>query len=233
MKKSIMPAFCLLLALAGIAQAQAPTTPANAADAMVSVVYLDVAPGSVPAAISAIHDYFAACAGVDGFVGDELYAENDRPGHLVWLEHWRNQAAMEAQPVALQQKLTAALQPLRLSDIDRRPYKAMDIAATRNGSAGVIVVAHVDAAPPTQMPAILQKLVTGSRNEPGNVRFDVLQHATRANHFTVIAAWRDMQALAAHRAAQHTKQFRDEFGPVSGSPLDERIMTAVPPVPAR
>ena len=52
---------------------------------------------------------------------------------------------------------------------------------TRNA----FVVAHVDVAPNTQAPALLQQLAEASRQEPGNLRFDVLQHAMRGNHFTV------------------------------------------------
>jgi quinol monooxygenase YgiN len=44
----------------------------------------------------------------------------------------------------------------------------------------------------------------------------------RANHFTVVEVWQDQKALDAHRAAAHTKEYRDTLQPVSGSPLDER-----------
>lgn len=44
----------------------------------------------------------------------------------------------------------------------------------------------------------------------------------RANHFTVVEVWADQQALDRHAAAAHTKHYRDEVQPVSGSPLDER-----------
>jgi len=65
-----------------------------------------------------------------------------------------------------------------------------------------------------------------TRQEPGNLRFDVLQHTMRANHFTVIETWRDQAALDAHVTAAHTKQYRDEVLPLTGSPLDERVFKA-------
>ena len=49
----------------------------------------------------------------------------------------------------------------------------------------------------------------------------------RSNHFTVIEAWRTQQALDAHVAAAHTKQYRDALQPLTGSPLDERTFRIV------
>jgi quinol monooxygenase YgiN len=39
--------------------------------------------------------------------------------------------------------------------------------------------------------------------------------------------WRNRQALDAHVAARHTRQYRDELQPLTGSPLDERVYTSV------
>jgi quinol monooxygenase YgiN len=66
-----------------------------------------------------------------------------------------------------------------------------------------------------------------SRNEGGNVRFDVLQHAQRGNHFTVVEQWRSEAALDEHVAAVHAREYRDALQPLTGSPLDERVFTAV------
>ena len=51
----------------------------------------------------------------------------------------------------------------------------------------------------------------------------IVQHVMRANHFTVIETWRNQKALDAHAAAAHTRQYRDELQPMTGSPLDERV----------
>ena len=80
----------------------------------------------------------------------------------------------------------------------------------------------MDVTPNPQVPVLLRQLAEASRQEAGNLRFDVLLHTMRANHFTVIEAWRNQQALDAHVAAAHTKQYRDALQPLTGSPLDER-----------
>jgi quinol monooxygenase YgiN len=74
---------------------------------------------------------------------------------------------------------------------------------------------------------MLTDLADASRREPGNVRFDVVQHTMRANHFTVVEVWRDQMALDAHVASPHTRQYRDALQPMTGSPLDERVYKAI------
>jgi len=73
----------------------------------------------------------------------------------------------------------------------------------------------------------LQELATASRQEPGNLRFEVLQHAMRGNHFTVIEQWRNQDALEAHVATAHARAYRDALQPLTGSPLDERVYAPI------
>lgn len=192
-----------------------------------SVVYVEVQ--SVASARAALIAYETAVKAEAGFTRLEAFEQVGRPGHLVFIETWRDQAAMEAQQPAAQQQLAAALETTRTSNIDRRPYKAVHSAQGSAADAATIyVISHVDAAPGGDMSAILQAWVEGSRRESGNVRFEILQHAVRGNHYTVIEAWKDGAALEAHALAVHTRAFRDAFGPLAGSPLDARIFTALP-----
>jgi quinol monooxygenase YgiN len=92
----------------------------------------------------------------------------------------------------------------------------------------VYVVTHVDTLPPgTDGEGILKTLAEKSRAEAGNLRFDVLRHTMRPNHFTVIEVWENPAALDAHAAAPHTRQYRLAILPLSGSPIDERLYRAV------
>ena len=123
-----------------------------------------------------------------------------------------------------QKRLTDALQPIRVSGYDQRPYKTLAVGTGQppSGRQIVYVISHVDVTPNPQVPVLLRQLAEASRKEPGNLRFDVLLHTMRGNHFTVIEAWRNQQALDAHVAAAQTKQYRDTLQPLTGSPLDER-----------
>ena len=197
-----------------------------------AVSYFEVLPSDSAraAVVTAMKAYNTAARSQDGVGSIESFEQIGRPGHFLLFETWRDATAFEKRDAAIQKQFTDALQSIRVSDIDRRPYKVMTIAAHGQTNAQTVyVITHVDASPSTQVPMMLQRLAENSRREAGNLRFDIYQHTMRANHFTVIEAWRNRQALDAHIAAPHTKQYREEFGPMAGSPLDERLFQAVNP----
>jgi len=220
-----------LAALAALAPAE--TLFAQGADtARYAVAYVEVTPAGVPQTTKAFQAYRQHVNGETGFIAVDLFEQLGRPGHFVVYETWRDQAAFDAHQAA--SSLTAlkdALQPIRVSGYDQRPYKTLTVANAR-GAAGrnaVVVVSHVDigGGGKVDVPALLTKLAEASRAESGNLLVDVTQHTMRANHFTVVEVWADQQALDRHAAAAHTKQYRDEVQPVSGSPLDERVYRRV------
>lgn len=191
------------------------------------VGYVSVGPSSVAAFRGAFDQYRDTSRGELGFVGYEAFEQIGKPGEFVVIETWRDQAAAEAHGTAAARKrFFNALDPIRVSGYDERAYKAFDVGLEQPpGSArSVFVVTHVDVVPPGDPTTMLRKLVAESRAEPGCLRFDVLQDAARANHFTLIEAWRDQQARDVHAAAAHTRQYRDALQPLIGSPLDERLM---------
>jgi quinol monooxygenase YgiN len=197
-----------------------------------AVSYVEVMPAGVSLATKAFQTYRQAAAVESGFVGFDLFEQLGRAGHFVLVETWRDQAAFDAhQTAASISTLKDALQAIRISGYDQRPYKTLTVAPPRApaGRNAVVVVSHVDigGGPQLDVPAMLRKLADASRAEPGNIRFDVTQHTMRANHFTVVEVWADQQALDRHAAAAWTKQYRDEVQPGTGSPLDERAYRRV------
>jgi quinol monooxygenase YgiN len=170
-----------------------------------AVSYVETMATSTKTAIAALDKYRGASRASDGFVRIEFFEQIGRPGHFTVVETWRDQKAFDARDAAIQKQLLDALQPIRVSGYDQRPYKTL-AAAPAAASAGretVYVIAHVDVTPNTQVPAIpiLVRLAEASRQEAGNLRFDVVQHTMRANHFTVIEAWRNQQALDARQGS--------------------------------
>ena len=214
--------------------AQAPQTAAPAAAAPVdatfyAVSYVEVMASATAKAIAALKQYREASRKNDGYMRIEFFEQAGRPGHFVIVETWRDQRAFDARADVDQKRLTDALQAIRVSGYDQRPYKTLTVGPPTpapNGRA-IVMIAHVDVNPGPQPPIMLRRLADASRQEPGNVRFDVMQHTMRANHFTVIETWRDQKAFDDHLAAAHTKQYRDEVQPLTGSPLDERVYKAV------
>jgi len=195
-------------------------------------VYMQVMPSGRAATIAALRQYRDTSRHEDGYVRVELLEQVGRLGHFAIIETWKDQKVFEAHGMAAHVKqLRGALQSIRVSDYDQRLYKTLTVAsATAAGnSQAVHVVAHVDTVGGAQAdaPGLLKRLAEASRKERGCLRFDVLQHAMRANHFTIIEMWENQNALDAHAAAPPTKQYRDELQPMSGSPLDERLYEAV------
>jgi len=224
-KRAIGLLYPLLLAAAATAGQTAPDTSLHA------VSYVDVIPASRGPAVAALKQYRDSSRKDDGYVRLELFEQIGRPGHFAILETWRDQKASDAHGVAGHTKqLLTALQPIRTSGYDQRPYKTVTVgSAPAAGGQTIFVVTHVDTVPNPQNdpPGLLKRLAETSRTEKGNVRFDVLQHTMRANHFTIVEGWQSQSALDAHAAAPHTRQYRDTLQPMAGGPLDERLYKAV------
>ena len=212
-------------ALASNAPAQAPAAAAPSDPTVYAVSYVEVMPSARAMAIAALKQYRDASRKQEGYGRLDLFEQIGWPGHFAVFESWRDQQAFEAHNAAAQKPLLDALQPIRVSGFDQRPYKTLTVAPAAPGPAGgtISVVSHVDVSQDPRVPVMLRQLAEASRQEDGNLRFDVVQHTMRANHFTVIETWRNQKALDAHTAAAHTRQYRDELQPMTGSPLDERV----------
>jgi quinol monooxygenase YgiN len=195
-----------------------------------AVAYVETQPDKAGEGRVALEHYRDSTARLPGCIRVELFAQVGRPGRFAVVETWRDAAALEARDRGPQQALLSALQPVRVSGYDERPYKTLTVAGAVADAAdrlAVYVISHVDVAPNTAAPTLLTQLAEASRKEAGNLRFDVLQHAMRANHFTVVEQWRSEAALDAHVAAAHTREYRDALQPLTGSPLDERVYRAI------
>jgi quinol monooxygenase YgiN len=211
-----------------VADGQPATTPP--AGPLFAVGYVETLAAQADAGKAALARYRAALEKQPGCAGVDLFEQTGRRGHFAVVEAWRDQAAFDGRDAAAKRQLMEALGPMRVSDYDERPYKSLTLApakTTTPDARNVFVVAHVDVAPNTQAPMLLQQLAEASRQEAGNLSFDVLQHTMRGNHFTVIEQWRNQDALDAHVGTPHARAYRDALQPLTGSPLDERVYTAI------
>jgi len=184
---------CSLLLLCAVLMSfvSSAQTEANAPDVALSVVaYVETRASAAEAARVALKRYREASRAQDARV--ELFEQSGRPGHFAVVETWRDQPSFDARDSSEHGQLLDALQTIRVSGYDQRLYKTLtrapEVPSTEPGT--VYVIAHVDVAPNPQVPVLLARLAEASRREAGNLRFDVVQHTTRANHFTVIERWR-------------------------------------------
>jgi quinol monooxygenase YgiN len=205
----------------------------DASDAAVYVVaYLEVRPPSTGEAAAVLRQYRAASRTDAGHGRLEVLQQSGRPDHFALVELWQDQKVFEAHAMAAHtRQCHEALQPLRVSPYDERLHTALangSPPATRTPG-GVYVVTHADAIPPAKDDAIvlLKQLAEASRRESGAVHFEVLQQHSRQNHFTIVELWQDRKALEAHAMATHTRQFREQFQPMTGSLYDERLYHAL------
>jgi quinol monooxygenase YgiN len=89
----------------------------------------------------------------------------------------------------------------------------------------VYTATYVEVVPPSTArgTALLRQYREASRQERGNLRIEVLQRIDRPNQFTVLAAWKDPEALEAHVAAAAAQDLRAKLAPLLASPSDERL----------
>ena len=195
--------------------------------AVYEVSYIEVMPSSRATAAAALKQYREMSRKDGGYISVEVMEQIGRPAHFAVLEKWTDQKSFDTHALAAHiDQLQSKLGPIRVSSYDQRPYKTLTPGAVpaAGNDREIVVVSHVDTAgPQADGPGLLRRLAETSRKDEGNLRFDVLQGATRANHFTIVETWQSQRELDAHAAAAHTKQFRDAIQPVLGSPLDARL----------
>jgi (4S)-4-hydroxy-5-phosphonooxypentane-2,3-dione isomerase len=78
-----------------------------------------------------------------------------------------------------------------------------------------IVNVHVHVMP-EHREEFIEVILDNARNtvqEPGNLRFDVLQHADDPNRFVLYEVYQDEAALAAHKATAHYARFSASANP--------------------
>ena len=99
----------------------------------------------------------------------------------------------------------------------------------------IYMVTYIEVVPAqkNQGAALLRQLAAASRKDAGAVRFEVLQRTAPAHHFLILEIWKDQQALDAHAAATHTREFRDKLKSMLMAPVDDRLCltTFVAPPP--
>ena len=217
------------LGVACMAPARAQERPPAPADStFYSVSYIEVKPSSRGAALTILKGYREGTHRDDANIRLELFEQADRAGHFVIVETWKTAAAFDAK-AAVRKQLADQLETARISGWDTRPYKTLSVASgpAEATNKSVYVISHVDVAPDPKVAAMLTTLAQASRLENGNIRFDVLLHTMRSNHFEIIETWQSEKALENHANAAHTRKYRDDIQAALGSPLDERVYRAI------
>ena len=190
--------------------------------------YLDIKPRLSDVGIELIAAYCDASRAEPGNEYIYVFREASRPNRFMVIESWKDQPVFVSHEEAAHTlHFRTKLQAIHSSPYDQRVHNAFTIGhetstATRES---VCVVTHVDVPPPRreETEGLLRRLAEESRKDKGNIRYDIFQQTSRTNHFTVFAAWKDVDAFEAHEASAHRMEFRETLWPMLGAPYDERL----------
>ena len=188
------------------------------------VTYLEVAPAS-QSQVATMLKQLADASRAEGAMRYDVLQRTTESNQFVLLEIWKDQQALDTHTGAAHTKrFREQVAPLLLGSIDERLCVGTIVAPLREGRGTVYIVTHIDV-PGTSRDAALrsiEQLIDRSRNDSGNVRFDLVHQKNRTNHFTAIEAWANQKSGDDHQLAQHTRTFRREITPRLGALYDQR-----------
>jgi quinol monooxygenase YgiN len=208
------------------------SSPAQTSQAVYVATYVDVQLSSTNEGLVIIQQYRKASRAETGNAGVDVVQEIGRPNRFVIVEVWKDRSSFESHQQAEHTvQFRTRLKAIHNSPYDQRVHQgfAIDPRPLASKPDMWFVVTHVDVPPPRRdaTEALLKRLAEESRNDGGNVRYDVFQQAPQTNHFTVFAVWNNRKAFDSHEAKADTRQFREALGPMLGAPYDERLYRPV------
>jgi quinol monooxygenase YgiN len=216
-----------LLPLAGASSAMAQ----ESADPTRYVVsYVEVAPAMKESTAGLLRQLADASRKDPGAMRFEVLERTAPSNQFMILEVWKDQQALDAHGAAAHtRQFRDKIASMLTAPIDDRVLLPIAVGPAQSAPGAIYVVTHVDVAPPNRDKIIVafNALVSPSRKDAGNLRFDVTQQTNRNNHFSMIEVWRDRASDDAHEITAHTKQFRDTLTPLTGALYDQRWYTAL------
>jgi autoinducer 2-degrading protein len=223
--------FSFLLRIGIVAASFAPSAHAQSG-AVYLATYVDVMPNAADASRDTFDRYRNASRKEDGNLRFDVLRETGRTNRFAIIEVWSDKAALDAHAKAASTaQFRDTLKAIQNAPYDERTNNGLYVGPAKSeGRAGTVyVVTHVDVIPlgKDECLGLLKAMSIDTPKDTGNISYEVLQQANRANHFTVIEAWRDKKALDSHAMAAHTRSFRESLSPIAGALYDERFYKAL------
>jgi quinol monooxygenase YgiN len=224
----------LLHLLATAALALLLTQPAAAQDAATAyiVAYIEAAPAAAAQARDLLAGQAKASRADAGSLQFIALQRIGQPNQFAVVEAWKDKGAQAAHAGAAHTlAFRERLQSLLRSPYDERPHSALAALSPKPaaGKGAIYVLTHVDIVPTSKDLGLdlCKGMAEPSRREAGSYAYDALQQNSRANHVTLVEAWRGQAAVDAHGIAAHTKEFRAKMMPIGGGLYDERLYKVV------
>jgi quinol monooxygenase YgiN len=190
------------------------------------VTYIEVAPRAVAETRGLIATHCTDARKAPGLLEMDALQRLGRANHFAILERWQSAKARDEYAATDTAKsFVAGLGPVLIAGYDERLHVPLTVGASEATLSGSLVaLTHVDLIPTFKDVGVakVKEFAEASRGSDGNLRFDVLTKASRANHMTVIESWSNAAAKEAHISSNVARTFRQNLMPMSGSLYDER-----------
>jgi quinol monooxygenase YgiN len=217
----------MILVIVILASAFTPSAQAQGGAVYLST-YADLMPNAVSSGATLLAHYRDASRTHTGNLRFDVLHEIARPNRFAVLEVWADGAALEshdraASTLQFRDQLRAVQSAPYDERVGRRLY--LECGKSKNGAGTIYVLTHVDVMPNYQDDALrlLKAMSVETAKDYGNICYEVLQQADRANHFTVVEEWTSKKAHDAHVETAHTRAFREGLSAMLGALYDERL----------
>jgi quinol monooxygenase YgiN len=195
------------------------------------VAYFEVAPKAIAETRGLLTTHCNDARKAGGLLEIATLQRLGRANHFAVLEKWQSAKAREDYAATDTAKsFIAGLGPVLVSGYDERLSVPLTVGTSEAALSGSpVVLTHVDLIPTSKDAGVakVKEFAEASRGADGNLRFDVLTQANRANHMTVIESWSNAAAKEAHISSSAARAFRQNLMPMSGALYDEREYSAL------
>ncbi|WP_458463553.1 putative quinol monooxygenase [Paenibacillus sp.] len=89
----------------------------------------------------------------------------------------------------------------------------------------IIIHAHLQVKPDQEQAflAAAKDLVSATRNEEGNLMYDLVKSTEHEQHYTMIELWKDEAATASHNTSAHFQAFVQQAAAFLSAPMNVEV----------
>ncbi|AIY06264.1 putative cytoplasmic protein [Planococcus sp. PAMC 21323] len=74
--------------------------------------------------------------------------------------------------------------------------------------------------------AAAKAVIEGSRQETGNISYDLKKSTDQEQHYTMVEVWKDAEAVQAHNTSEHFQAFVQQAPAFMAAPMDLNVYSA-------
>lgn len=117
-----------------------------------------------------------------------------------------------------------------MQDINPTVYLLKKLRSGNKEASQTMIVVHakmqIQATARTQFLEEMKTLQAASRQEQGNISYELLEHTEQPNTYIMIEVWKDQEAIAAHNASSHFQAFVSQAPQFMAAPLQVQAYEA-------